>query len=115
DVLHESESGLKLRSITARNDFYDRVRQDTDFQPVDRFHVARDYHFNTLSQEFRLEGQWDESQWLLGVYADRDDLDLSYQQKLPASLSRTDVQLGGNTTALFGQWLMPLAERWTLT
>ncbi|QBZ90165.1 TonB-dependent receptor [Pseudomonas viciae] len=115
DVLHEFESGLKLRSITARNDFYDRVRQDTDFQPVDRFHVARDYHFNTLSQEFRLEGQWDESQWLLGVYADRDDHDLSYQQKLPGGLSRTDVQLGGNTTALFGQWLMPLAERWTLT
>ncbi|WP_431494874.1 TonB-dependent receptor [Pseudomonas brassicacearum] len=115
DVLHEFESGLKLRSITARNDFYDRVRQDTDFQPADRFHVDRDYHFNTVSQEFRLEGQWDESQWLLGVYADRDDHDLSYQQKLPMSLSRTDVQLGGNTTALFGQWVMPLAERWTLT
>ncbi|WP_417692826.1 TonB-dependent receptor [Pseudomonas sp.] len=115
DVLHEFESGLKLRSITARNDFYDRVRQDTDFQPADRFHVGRDYHFNTLSQEFRLEGQWDENQWLLGVYADRDDHDLSYQQKLPLSLSRTDVQLGGNTKALFGQWLMPLAERWTLT
>lgn len=115
DVLHEFESGLKLRSITARNDFYDQVRQDTDFQPADRFHVGRDYHFNTLSQEFRLEGQWNANQWLLGVYADRDDHDLSYQQKLPGGLSRTDVQLGGNTTALFGQWLMPLAERWTLT
>lgn len=115
DVQHEFESGLKLRSITARNDFYDRVRQDTDFQPADRFHVARDYHFNTLSQEFRLEGQWDENSWLLGVYADHDDHDLSYQQQLPVSLSRTDVQLGGNTAALFGQWLMPLAERWTLT
>lgn len=115
DVQHEFESGLKLRSITARNDFYDRVRQDTDFQPADRFHVARDYHFNTLSQEFRLEGQWEENSWLLGVYADHDDHDLSYQQQLPISLSRTDVQLSGNTAALFGQWLMPLAERWTLT
>ena len=115
DVLHEFDSGLKLRSITARNDFYDRVQQDTDFMPADRFHLRRDYHMNTLSQEFRLEGQWRDSQWLLGVYADRDDHDLSYQQKLPLRLTRTDVQLGGNTTALFGQWVMPLAERWTLT
>ncbi|WP_078472665.1 TonB-dependent receptor [Pseudomonas sp. MF4836] len=115
DVLHEFASGLKLRSITARNDFYDRVQQDTDFMPADLFHLRRDYHMNTLSQEFRLEGQWRDSQWLLGAYADRDDHDLSYQQKLPLRLTRTDVQLGGNTTALFGQWVMPLAERWTLT
>jgi len=115
DVLHEFDSGLKLRSITARNDFYDRVRQDTDFMPADLFHLRRDYHMNTLSQEFRLEGQWRDNQWLLGAYADRDDHDLSYQQKLPLRLTRTDVQLGGNTTALFGQWVMPLAERWTLT
>ena len=115
DVLHEFDSGLKLRSITARNDFYDRVRQDTDFMPADLFHLVRDFHMNTLSQEFRLEGQWRDNQWLLGAYADRDDHDLSYEQKLPLRLTRTDVKLGGNTTALFGQWVMPLADRWTLT
>ncbi|SDH68656.1 iron complex outermembrane recepter protein [Pseudomonas flavescens] len=115
DVLHEFDSGLKLRSITARNDFYDRIQQDTDFMPADLFHLRRDYHMNTLSQEFRLEGQWRDSRWLLGAYADRDEHDLSYWQKLPLRLTRTDVKLGGNTTALFGQWVMPLAERWTLT
>lgn len=115
DVLHEFDSGLKLRSITARNDFYDRLQQDTDFLPADQLHLSRDYHFNTLSQEFRLEGQWRDNQWLLSAYADRDDHDLSYQQKLPLRLTQIDSQLGGNTTALFGQWLMPLADRWTLT
>lgn len=115
DVQHEFDSGLKLRSITARNDFYDRVQQDTDFMPADLFHLGRGYHMNTLSQEFRLEGQWRDNQWLLGAYADRDDHDLSFRQKLPMRLVQTDVQLGGNTAALFGQWLMPLAERWTLT
>ena len=115
DVLHEFDSGLKLRSITARNDFYDRLQQDTDFLPADQLHLSRDYHFNTLSQEFRLEGQWRDNQWLLGAYADRDDHDLPYQQKLPLRLTQIDSQLGGNTTALFGQWLMPLADRWTLT
>lgn len=115
DVQHTFDSGVTLRSVTARNDFYDRLQQDTDFQPADQLHLARDYHFNTLSQEFRLEGQWHDNQWLLGAYADRDDHDLSYQQKLPLRLTETASQLGGNTSALFGQWLMPLAERWTLT
>lgn len=115
DVLHEFDSGLKLRSITARNDFYDRVQQDTDFLPADQLHLARDYHFTTLSQEFRLEGHWRDNQWLFGAYVDRDDHDLAYQQKLPLRLTQTDSQLGGNTNALFGQWVMPLAERWTLT
>lgn len=115
DVLHEFDSGLKLRSITARNDFYDRVQQDTDFMPADLFHLGRDFHINTLSQEFRLEGQWRDNQWLLGAYADRDDHDLSFRQKLPMRQVQTDVQLGGNTVALFGQWSMPLDERWGLT
>ena len=115
DVQHRFESGLKLRSITARNDFFDRVRQDSDFKPADLFHVDRDYHMNTLSQEFRLQGQWRESLWLLGAYADRDDHDLAFEQKLPLRLSRTEVNLGGNTTALFGQWIQPLADRWSLT
>lgn len=115
DLQHVLDSGLTLRSITARNDFYDRVRQDSDFKPADLFHVARDYHMNTLSQEFRLEGQWRQSQWLLGAYADRDDHDLAFEQKLPLRLSRTEVNLGGNTRALFGQWIEPLAEHWTLT
>lgn len=115
DVRHRLESGLRLRSITARNDFYDRVQQDTDFMPLDLFHVARDFHMNTLSQEFRVEGEWGQSQWLLGFYADRDDHQLSFEQKLPVRLSRTDVDLGGNTSALFGQWTQALAERWSLT
>lgn len=115
DVVHELDSGLRLRSITARNDFYDRVRQDTDFLPADVLHVERDHHLSTLSQEFRLEGEWEQSQWLLGLYADRDDHDLDFRQKLPLGLTRTRVDLGGNSTALFGQWTLPLASRWSLT
>ncbi|WP_417701339.1 TonB-dependent receptor [Pseudomonas sp.] len=115
DVTHELESGLQLRSITARNDFYDRVRQDTDFLPLDRLHVERDYHLNTLSQELRLEGEWADSHWLLGLYAERSDHSLDFRQKLPLALTRTEVDLTGNSNALFGQWTQPLAERWTLT
>lgn len=117
DVSHRFDSGLKLRSITARNVFDDRVLQDTDFQPADLLHVGRDYRLATTSQELRLEGQSQAlggARWLAGLYLDRDDHDLRYEQKLPAALMRPTAGLKGSTAALFTHWTIPLAERWTL-
>lgn len=115
DIAHELASGVRLRSITANNEYTDRLRQDTDFQPADLLHVARDHHFRTLSQEFRLEGKWGEAQWLAGLYSDRDDHDLSFEQKTPMALTTTNAAQKGNSTALFTHWTMPLAARWSVT
>lgn len=115
DLRRQLGGDLELRSITARSVFDDRLRQDTDFQPSDLMHLARDYHFETLSQELRLSGSHGQGRWLLGAYADREDHDLDYQQKLPMGLSRTQAGLGGNTAALFGQWLQQLSGAWSLT
>lgn len=115
DVKHALASGMELRSITARSLFNDRLRQDTDFQPADTLHLRRDFEFTTLSQELRLTGQHADSRWLLGVYADKEEHDLAYEQKLPRALTRTQADLGGSTAAVFGQWLQPLSERWSLT
>lgn len=117
DVSHRFASGLKLRSITARNVFDDRVLQDTDFQPADLLHVGRDYRLATTSQELRLEGESQAlggARWLAGLYLDRDDHDLRYEQRLPAALMRPTAALQGSTAALFTHWTIPLAERWTL-
>nr|WP_233167780.1 TonB-dependent receptor [Xylophilus sp. ASV27] len=114
DVAHDFGSGLKLRSITAYNTYRDRIQQDTDFQPADLLHIARDHRFRNLSQELRLEGQAGASRWLVGLYADRDDHDLLNTQKLPATQSQSAAALGGNNVALFTNWTVPLAPRWTL-
>ncbi|MFS0828134.1 TonB-dependent receptor [Pseudomonas phoenicis] len=115
DVRRALGEDVELRSITARSVFDDRLRQDTDFQPLDLMHLARDYHFETLSQELRLSGSQGQSRWLLGLYADREDHALDYEQKLPFGLNRTQTDLGGNTAAVFGQWLQPLSDAWSLT
>ncbi|WP_253549215.1 TonB-dependent receptor [Herbaspirillum rubrisubalbicans] len=115
DVAHELASGVRLRSITASSQYTDRLQQDSDFLPVDRLHMARDHHFSTLSQEFRLEGQWGQAQWLIGLYADRDDHDLRFEQKTPMALTMTDAKQKGNSTALFTNWSVPLASQWSLT
>lgn len=113
-VRHDFDSGLRLSSVTARNDFRDRVQQDTDFQPADLLHIQRDHQLRNLSQELRLEGDWKRAHWLVGLYADSDDHDLRNTQKMPRGLTESIVNLRGDSAAAFTHWTVPLAERWTI-
>lgn len=113
-VRHDFESGLRLSSVTAWNDFRDRVQQDTDFQPADLLHIQRDHQLRNLSQELRLEGDWKRAHWLVGLYADSDDHNLRNTQKMPRGLTESIVNLRGDSTAAFTHWTVPLAERWTI-
>ncbi|TFH86208.1 TonB-dependent receptor [Billgrantia azerbaijanica] len=115
DVERELAPDLRLRSITANNEFIDRIQQDIDFMPADILHVSRDHHFRTLSQEFRLEGRFGQARWLAGFYADRDDHDLSFGQKIPVGSTTTSARQKGSSAALFTHWIVPLADRWTVT
>ncbi|MFL9926844.1 TonB-dependent receptor [Herbaspirillum lusitanum] len=114
NVAHELDSGLRLRSITAWNEWFDHVQQDTDFLPADTLHIGRDHRFTTLSQELRLEGKLGQATWLAGAYADHDDHHLVNEQKLPLALSVSRASQTGDSAALFTDWSIPLAERWTL-
>lgn len=114
NVSHELGDGLKLRSVTAYNQFDDRVQQDTDFLAPDNLHIARDHRFRNLSQELRLEGRSRLGNWLLGLYADQDRHSLINEQKLPLALTRSYANQDGHSSALFGEWSLPLGERWTL-
>jgi len=77
-------------------------------------HVGRDYHFQTLSQEFRLEGKLGASSWLAGLYVDRDDNKLNFENKTPLALTHTSSTQEGSSSALFTHWEIPLADRWSL-
>lgn len=114
DIAHELDSGLRLRSITANNEYFNRILQDYDFQPADLVHIGRDYRFQTLSQEFRLEGKLGASTWLAGLYLDRDDNELGLESKTPLALTRTSSTQEGSSSALFTHWEVPLAEHWAL-
>lgn len=114
DIAHELDSGLRLRSITANNEHFDRILQDFDFQPADLVHMGRDYHFQTLSQEVRLEGKLGASTWLAGLYLDHDDNELNFENKTPLGLTRPSSTQEGHSSALFTHWEVPLSERWTL-
>ncbi|WP_275630328.1 TonB-dependent receptor [Pseudomonas sp. 273] len=114
NVQHEFASGLRLHSVTAWNDFKDRIQQDTDFMPADVLHVGRDHHLRTLSQEFRLEGKLGESSWLVGVYGDHSDNDLHSTSKTMMGLSDIRADQESDTAALFTHWNLPLSAKWSL-
>lgn len=118
DVTHAISPYLRLRSITARNLFHDHVQQDTDFLPAERMFVGREFHFDTLSQELRLEGQHGRSlngiRWIAGAYADRDENDWRFTQKTPRVLLLTHAEQKAHTAAFFTHWTIPLATHWNL-
>ncbi|MDQ7727788.1 TonB-dependent receptor [Halomonas sp. SpR8] len=117
DVHHALTADLALRSITARREIHDRITQDTDLTPAQRFAMGRDQRLTTLSQELRLERQGDEGQssWVVGLYGDRDDHQLQFEQSNPMGTQRNEATLEAENLALFGQWTLPLGKRWRLT
>ena len=80
--------------------------------------VGREFHFDTLSQELRLEGQHGRSlngiRWIAGAYADRDENDWRFTQKTPRVLLLTHAEQKAHTAAFFTHWTIPLATHWNL-
>ncbi|OOV86003.1 TonB-dependent receptor [Oceanospirillum linum] len=108
NATHNTSSGLQFNSVTAYNDFQDEVQQDTDFSAAEILYIGRDNHLRTLSQEFRLEGNLGDSQWLVGAYLEKQDHDLSTTSKNYFGLTTLDAGQAGNSYALFTNWTVPL-------
>lgn len=112
---HQLDSGLRLRSITAYNDYHDDVLQDTDFRPAQTLYIGRDNHMRTLSQEFRVEGQLGRADWLVGLYGDRGDNDLRNFTLRSPTFYDYRANLKTSSVALFSNWNLPLTDAWTLS
>jgi len=67
-----------LTSITAWREFYNLSAQDSDFSTADIWYRPADGRnsvtFEQFSQEFRLAGQADRLNWLVGVFAAKEEL-----------------------------------------
>lgn len=114
DLHQELAPGLQLRSISAYNDYRDKVRQDTDFQPPERMLIGRDHHLRLWSQELRLQGQSGTADWLAGLYGDWQDNALDNLAVTPMASQRQQADQSQRTLALFGHWQQAIAERWAL-
>jgi len=64
-----------LESISTFRNHKTKGLQNFHFPPSMDFHLGVDRDHDKLSQEFRISSQRDSLQWLIGVYADKDQLD----------------------------------------
>lgn len=112
---HLFDSGLRLRSITAYNDYQDKVLQDSDFTPVERLYIGRDNHMRTLSQEFRVEGQLGRADWLVGIYGDHGNNDLRNFALRSPVFSDYGGRLKTDSVAFFTHWNVPLNDDWSVS
>lgn len=115
NIGHSLGDDLTLRSITAYNEFHDRIQQDTDFLPANVSMIARDLRLSTLSQELRLEGRWGLADWLAGVYADSSDNDLRNVSQRGPFVQELRLDQGSRTLAAFSHWNLHLTPDWTLS
>lgn len=115
-VNHTNDSGIHFSSVTAYNDYLDDVQQDTDFLASDVSYIARDNHFRTLSQEFKMDGEREGIRWLLGAYLEQQDYDLeSISKSSYYGLSDLSTEQKGGTYAVFGNISIPLISTWSLS
>jgi len=86
--------GATLTSVTGWRDWDFRNGQDVDYTAVDIWYRADDGNnateFKQLSQEFRLAGETDRVNWLVGAFYADEDLD-SKQQLQFGSMYRTYI------------------------
>ncbi|KXU37523.1 TonB-dependent receptor [Cephaloticoccus primus] len=111
---HEFTAALRLRSISAYNDFRDRARHDADFRPALLASIERDSHLRTFSQELRLEGEWGRADWLVGIYGDHGDNDLRNLAERFGTAYEYTAELETEALAFFTHWNIPLTDTWTL-
>ena len=68
----------ELQSVTGYRDFQVDRGQDVDFSNADVYLVGNtEEEFETISQELRLVGDWNDFDWLVGVYASNEQIDNS--------------------------------------
>ncbi|WCN11600.1 TonB-dependent receptor [Marinomonas mediterranea] len=109
---HDTLSGIHLASITALNDYDDKVQQDTDFMASEVSYIARDNHFKTLSQEFRADGERTGLHWLTGAYLETQDHSLRAISKSYYGLSDLKTDQTGSHYALYGNLDIEYADNW---
>ena len=107
----------KLKSITTKRVHNDKAIVDNDLTVNTQRHFFRDYRFDTLSQELRLEKNFEDTKFVTGLYLDKakDDLSLIRKTMMDPTGARSKPQkLSSKTMSLFTNIIHPINEKWII-
>lgn len=73
-INYEFDNGMRLNALTGYQDLERKALVDFGGAPYELLVQDLDGSIESLSQELRLEGEWNDTQWLLGAYYAKDDI-----------------------------------------
>lgn len=117
NIDYDLDSTTKIKSITTQRTHKDKVALDNDLSAMSLIHIFRDYKFNTLSQELRLEKELNNTKLISGVYLDKEKNDLSLVMKTqidPTGANSHPQKLNSKTYSFFTNIIHPINEKFTI-
>jgi len=115
-ITYNINDALRLTSVTARKVTTLDAVADFDFSSATLMHGFQDSEHSKLSQELRLDSSSEKLKWLVGLYYDKDNRDISMDIKsdIPPMVSTIDREFDGDAYAAFGQLSYFLTQRLNL-
>lgn len=117
NIDYDIANNTKVKSITTKRIHKDKVALDNDLSSMSIIHIFRDYEFDTLSQELRLEKELGNTKVVSGIYADKEENDLSLVMKTmmdPTGANSHPQKLNSKTYSFFTNIIHPLSEKFTI-
>ncbi len=115
-IAYDISDALTLTSITTNWVYEDQSLADFDFSPATLMHSDKDSEYSKISQELRLNYSAERLKWLVGLYYDRDDIDMDYEiiSVIPPMAGVTSRDIDGDTYAVFTNLTYSLTEQLSL-
>ncbi len=115
-VTYNLDESSKIKSITTKKEYKDKAVADADFTPKTLRHIYKDNELNTISQEFRYETMFNNTQVLSGIYLDKKDDDLHTRIVTPLNPTgfSNPQDMSSKSIGIFTNIIHPLNESWVL-
>lgn len=117
NIDYDLDSNTKIKSITTKRVHKDKAILDNDLSAQTIRHFYRDYKFDTLSQELRLEKKFNTTNVVAGIYLDKEKDDLFLKRITmmdPSGANSKPQKLSSQTMSLFTNIIHPINDKLTI-
>lgn len=109
-VNHQFTNDISFNSVSSYRLLQERVFQDLDLLPQAFASFNKAHDLSRLTQEFTLNGRWQQHTWSAGFYADKDDNDLNFDRYSMHGDWLTSHKTKAKVQALFSHWQFTLTK-----
>ncbi|WP_419773719.1 TonB-dependent receptor [Halarcobacter sp.] len=111
---YDINEDAKFTSITSKRIHKDKTAVDSDLTSNTIVHMYRDYEFDTLSQEFRLENNFADTKVVSGIYLDKQDDEVFFKRITmmdPTGSNSVPQDLSSKSYSVFTNVTTPITQK----